>query len=133
MLSVTQAAELLHVSSTRVRALIANGVLPAQKVGNAWVIREEDVQDRLASNPGSGRPRNSSRQEKAVQDDLRAEKTEAESLHGIYDMCKKTFSQRPSASAIASAESPEEASFYLTLADFFLQQEQRKLIDQGVY
>ena len=43
MLSVVESAEILQVTPTRVRALIAQGALPAQKVGRTWTLREEDV------------------------------------------------------------------------------------------
>lgn len=46
MLSVVESAEILQVTPTRVRALIAQGALPAQKVGRTWTLREEDVMQR---------------------------------------------------------------------------------------
>ena len=51
MLSTVEAAKLLGVSSIRVRNLIYDGALPAQKVGRSWVLREEDVMARLARQP----------------------------------------------------------------------------------
>ena len=58
MLSVAQSAELLNVSPTRVRALIASGLLPAEKAGRAWVLREEDVMQRASLHARPGRPSN---------------------------------------------------------------------------
>ena len=48
MLSVVESAERLGVSPARVRALIKAGQLPACKSGRAWVLREEDVLERVA-------------------------------------------------------------------------------------
>lgn len=55
MLSVVESAEILQVTPTRVRALIAQGALPAQKVGHTWTLREEDVMQRAATRPSAGR------------------------------------------------------------------------------
>lgn len=57
MLSVTESARILGVSTARVRALIAKGVLPAEKAGRAWLLREEDVMQRLSQHAKAGRPR----------------------------------------------------------------------------
>ena len=54
MLSVVESAEILQVTPTRVRALIAQGALPAQKVGRTWTLREEDVMQRAATRPSAG-------------------------------------------------------------------------------
>lgn len=51
MLSVTESAAILDISPSRVRALIAQGQLPAQKVGNAWILKEEDVMQRITERP----------------------------------------------------------------------------------
>ena len=55
MLSVLEVSELLNVSSRRVRALIADGRIPAQLVGKTWAIRNEDIA-LLPRNRPSGRP-----------------------------------------------------------------------------
>ena len=57
MLSVAESAEQLGVSPARVRALIKDGRLPAVKNGREWVLREEDVLQRLMEHPRAGRPR----------------------------------------------------------------------------
>lgn len=41
--SVSQAAEMLGVSRQRVLAIIASGLLPAQRLGHAWMIKRRDV------------------------------------------------------------------------------------------
>ena len=57
MLSVGESARQLGVSPSRVRALIKEGRLPAAKNGREWMIREEDVLQRLMASPRAGRPR----------------------------------------------------------------------------
>lgn len=55
---VGEAAERLGVSAQRVRAMIAAGDLPAERVGHAWVINEADVarpRRRSAGRPMSAR------------------------------------------------------------------------------
>ena len=54
MLTVKQAAEILGVHRSRVRVLIREGRLPAQKVGRDWIILKPDlelVQDRKPGRP----------------------------------------------------------------------------------
>ncbi|MBN2922667.1 MAG: helix-turn-helix domain-containing protein, partial [Bifidobacterium sp.] len=67
MLSVSECAQILGVSTARVRQLIASGSLEATKVGRSWVLPEVAVYDRLLKNPSSGRPSSSS-------DDLHSER-----------------------------------------------------------
>lgn len=55
LLSATEAGERLGVTANRVRALIAAGRLPAQKIGRDYVINERDL--RLVQNRKPGRPR----------------------------------------------------------------------------
>jgi excisionase family DNA binding protein len=43
MISTTQAARLLGVTPGRVVQHIAAGLLPAQKIGNSWVLDPADV------------------------------------------------------------------------------------------
>ena len=47
MLSVEESARMLGISGARVRKLIADGLLPATKVGRSWTIEEAAVMDRL--------------------------------------------------------------------------------------
>jgi len=57
-LSTKEAAYLLDVNVSRVRQLIADGALPAEKRGRDWWIREQDVRAYLALPRGKpGRPR----------------------------------------------------------------------------
>lgn len=56
LLSANEAANILGVHHSRVRVLIREGRLPAQKVGRAWVILEKDLEKVKIRKPG--RPRN---------------------------------------------------------------------------
>ncbi len=54
LLSVVESAEILGVNRQRVQALISEGRLPAEKIGNSYVIREADLE--LVKNRKPGRP-----------------------------------------------------------------------------
>ncbi len=43
MLSVSQSADILKITPSRVRALIKNGSLHASKAGRIWLLEEKDV------------------------------------------------------------------------------------------
>lgn len=47
--TVESAAELLATDATTVRALIDEGRIPAAKIGRAWVMMEDDLQDYLTA------------------------------------------------------------------------------------
>ncbi len=131
MLSVSECAQILGVSTARVRQLIASGSLEATKVGRSWVLPEAAVYDRLLKNPSSGRPSSSS-------DDLHSERmaSSAESrcdLPRLFEECKKAFSFCVPLDVLQSAKTQEEADFYIELSDFFLRQKQRELVKRGVY
>ena len=57
MLTVKQAAVMLGITDVRVRKLISDGILPAEKFGNTWSLSEQAVTDRIAAKPHNGRPR----------------------------------------------------------------------------
>lgn len=145
MLSVAESAQILQVSSTRVRALIKAGGLPAVKVGRAWCVREEDVLGRLSKRPKRGRPRASGtaaggfRAENGLGcgtsggEDLSQGADFSEKAHELYLSCKECFGSFPSSDLVEGARSHEEASFYMAVADFFLQQKQSRLVAEGVY
>ena len=131
MLSVSECAQILGVSTARVRQLIANGSLEATKVGRSWVLPEAAVYDRLLKNPSSGRPSSSS-------DDLHSERmtSSAESrcdLPRLFEECKKAFSFCVPLDVLQSAKTQEEADFYIELSDFFLRQKQRELVKRGAF
>jgi len=54
ILSTLEAAEKLKVSAIRVRQLIREGRLPAQKVGRDYIIQEKDLA--LVADRHNGRP-----------------------------------------------------------------------------
>ncbi len=54
LLSTVEAAESLGVNRQRVQALITEGRLPAQKIGNSYVIKESDLE--LVKDRKTGRP-----------------------------------------------------------------------------
>lgn len=54
LLSSKEVAEKLGVSLRRVQALITSGRLPAQKIGNSYVVNEKDVE--LVTERTAGRP-----------------------------------------------------------------------------
>jgi excisionase family DNA binding protein len=54
-LSVPEASTQLGVNESRVRALLASGQLPGDKLGGRWVVSQEGVQERLRLPKGRGR------------------------------------------------------------------------------
>lgn len=44
LISTKEASEKLGLSIRRVQALITSGRLPAQKIGNSFVVREKDLE-----------------------------------------------------------------------------------------
>ena len=127
MLSVVESAEILQVTPTRVRALIAQGALPAQKVGRTWTLREEDVMQRAATRPSAGRPRKADVPSPA--DDSKPHAAASE----LYRACKDHLAACPSAAEIAAIDDPEQAAFRIAVAYFFLQRKQSELVRQGVF
>jgi excisionase family DNA binding protein len=55
LISAKQAAEILGVHHSRVRVLIKEKRLPAQKIGGAWIIKEKDLE--LVKDRKPGRPK----------------------------------------------------------------------------
>ncbi len=54
LISTKEAAEKLELSVRRIQALITSGRLPAQKIGNSYVVQEKDlalVRDRTTGRP----------------------------------------------------------------------------------
>ena len=56
LLSIPEAAEELRLHPSRVRALAAQGALPAIKIGNRWAVDRVAVARRLQGEHGAGRP-----------------------------------------------------------------------------
>ena len=134
MLSVAESAEMLGVSAARVRELIAQGLLPAQKVGRSWVLREADVVARMDARPRPGRPAGAAGRQGADEldgDDARAAGSRC--IHELYEACRAQCEFRPSMAELESLQSDEERAFRLALSDFFLRQKQHELVRRGVY
>ncbi len=56
LISSKEAAERLGLSLRRVQALITDGRLPAQKIGNSYVVNEKDlelVKERIPGRPSA--------------------------------------------------------------------------------
>ena len=111
-------------------ALAVHALPPASARGRAWVLREEDVLERVAVHPRAGRPSAASR---FARGSAHREPTEAGAPHGLYRECRALFSHVPTAAMMAQAQSQEEAAFYMAVSDFFLQQRQAQLVKEGVF
>lgn len=145
MLSVSESAERLGVSPARVRALIKAERLAAVKNGREWVLREEDVLQRLAQRPRAGRPKAADVDDAAFDSDIALQAglafgrcaasstCDAARLHGLYEECRKAFCCVPTSKMLTGAESHEEAAFYMAVADFFLRRRQAELVKVGIY
>ncbi|MBQ9042555.1 MAG: helix-turn-helix domain-containing protein [Eggerthellaceae bacterium] len=127
MLSVKEAAEKLGVSGARIRALLKSGQLEGRKIGNAWAISEQSVAKRKQANAHPGRPAADPPRQymRAIPD--------VEAAHRIYDEAAEVLVGCYNAAFLDQARTPQEQAFWIRVADFFLQQEQRKLVDEGVY
>lgn len=136
MLSVGESARRLGVSPSRVRALIKEGRLPAAKNGREWMLREEDVLQRLMASPRAGRPCVGVADAPAEHSQGSAAAARAEAVacaHDLYDACRHAFGRLPPTEVMEAARCQEEASFYMAVFDFFLQQRQRELVKEGVF
>ena len=127
MLTVKQAADLLCVTQARVRNMIYDGILPAEKFGSNWSIPDAAVIERVALKPKRGRPK------KGADKNSNATSNNAEVVHYLYQECKHNLSLGYDIDVLNQLKPPEERDFFITLADFFLQQKQKQLIDEGIF
>jgi excisionase family DNA binding protein len=127
MLSVAEAAKRLGVSGARVRALLKNGQLEGRKIGNAWAITERSVVERERADNQRGRPpaKPFKRYERSLPD--------IDAAHRIYDEAAHVLAGCYDAAFLDQARTPEEQAFWIRVADFFLQQKQRELVEEGVF
>lgn len=58
LISSKEAAEKLGLSIRRVQALITEGRLPAQKIGNSYIVREKDLELVRERTPGRPKSKN---------------------------------------------------------------------------
>jgi len=127
MQTVEQAAEYLGISQTRVRKMIYDGVLPAERFGRIWSIPDAAVIGRRASKPKSGRPKKDSAKDRKLTKGI------PHTVQNLYHECRNSTAYRYEIDSIMNIPTPEEKDFYIAIADFFLQQKQKELIDAGVY
>ena len=133
MVSVTQCASKLNVTPARVRTLIKSGALPATKSGGIWLIREEDVIERISRHPKAGRPPHNAPDDHADAPMLEEGPLKCRDAHAAYEACRSLFRAQPTFDLLQSASTQEEASFYVAVSDFFLQQRQAELVSRGVF
>lgn len=60
-------------------------------------------------------------------------KNTAKQIHKLYKDCRKMVENIELNDGISSAKNEEEKEFYILLCDFFLQQDQKKVIKNNVY
>ena len=131
MLSVAESAKILKVSPARVRALIKAKKLPAIKYGREWLLKREDVLQRLLTHPHAGRPKAITTKQTEASDN--EQDSMSVKAHEAYELCKEVFRHCPSGAMMSNAKSQEEASFYMAVSGFFLQEKQAELVKAGVY
>lgn len=127
MLSTKEAADKLGITEVRVRALLEKNLLDGTKVGRTWVVSEESVEARIRQKPRAGRP--------PKQKELEPQENpfDIEKAHQLYLDCKETLSGIFDARFLDQAQTKEEEAFYVTVATFFLQENQKRLIKEGVF
>lgn len=134
MLSTAQAAERLGITSVRVRDLLNEGKLKGERIGRSWVVYGDSVDERLCSAPRAGRPlKKDDPVSGIVSVESGSPDGEAEGLHELYRRCEDLLAGGYDAKLFRMAKSEKESRFYASVADFFLQEKQRELIEAGVY
>lgn len=128
MFTVSEAAQILNISQTRVRQLAAQGALQGEKAGRSWLLEEASVMNRVAIKPKVGRPNAKS----SSMDNEPNEKVLKE-LHGLYLEGKRLLGTKDPSFALLQKMEEEEASFLMAVSDFFLQQKQLELVSKGVF
>ncbi|HIW76129.1 MULTISPECIES: helix-turn-helix domain-containing protein [Gordonibacter] len=127
MLSTKEAADRLGITEVRVRALLEKNLLEGTKVGRTWVVSEESVEARIRQKPRAGRP--PKQKEVEPQDNP----FDIEKAHQLYLDCKETLSGIFNGNFLNQAQTKEEEAFFVTVATFFLQEKQKRLIEEGVF
>lgn len=132
MLNTKEAARKLGISETRIRTLLNNGQLEGVKIGRTWLVSEESIEARRKSNVKAGRPRKTLERSSSPSENPRnAQKPPL--AHILYLECKQALSGGFRSETLKQAQSAEEERFYVTVANFFLQEKQRELVEQGVF
>ena len=126
MLTVKEAAERLKVTPERVRNMIYSGVMPAEKFGSNWSIPGYAVEQRLASMPQRGRPKKFPPKENISYHVVALNRS-------MYEECREYQSKYGEIQNIMLLENDEEREFFIMQWNFFLQQKQKILVEQGVF
>lgn len=127
-LSTKQSAQELGISQTRVRELLASGKLKGKRVGRSWVVDAASVYARSAESPAPGRPARGNVPKAAL-----GTLAKGAAAHELYLQCKELLSTGYMQEFFNDSHSAEEQRFYASVANFFLQEKQRQLIEQGVF
>ncbi|MDO4502222.1 MAG: helix-turn-helix domain-containing protein [Coriobacteriia bacterium] len=133
MLTVSQSAKILGVTPSRVRALIADGKLPAEKAGGVWLLNETDVVARLQSAPTGGRPRKEDPAEFAPRDWGRVDEEKIRRIRALYAEARELLLPLITVDESAALGDYEIQRFASAVSDFFLQRKQEELIQKGVF
>ncbi|WP_139651737.1 helix-turn-helix domain-containing protein [Raoultibacter phocaeensis] len=128
MFTVKDTACELGVTEARVRAMLSSGILEGEKVGRMWFVYERSVQRRKALNPHAGRPRNSETHPRA-----NVSNADVRAARNLYRECEDLLAGCYDARFLDAAASDREERFYVHVANFFLQEKQRELIEHGVF
>ena len=126
MFTTKEAAAYLGISEQRVRKMLASGQLVGGKLGRAWMVSENSVQQRKREGVHAGRPKKQQAPYSPVLPD-------AEAAHRIFEEAQHVLGGCYSAAFLDLARSPQEQEFWIRTADLLLQQRQRELIAQGAY
>ncbi len=126
MLDVRESARRLGVSEARVRTMLKDGVLEGVKIGRTWAVSERSVAQRTRDGAHPGRPSKRQAPYKPAMPDVDA-------AHRIYDEAQRVLAGCYDADFLKLARTPEEREFWVCTADCFLQQQQRSLIEAGVF
>ena len=129
MLSTKEAAERLDISEVRVRALLEKHLLEGTKVGRTWVVSEQSVEARLRRNPRPGRPPKQSQNNSTAN----VSSFDIEKARKLYQECRETLSGTFNADFLNQAQTKEEEAFYVAVSTSFLQEQQKRLIEQGEF
>lgn len=127
MLTVKQAACELNVTEARVRALLSDGLLEGEKAGRMWLVHERSVESRKALKPSAGRPCKHHMQ-KAKPSAIDTSRTRR-----LYEECEALLAGCYDSHFLDAAASDREERFYVHVANFFLQEKQRELIERGAF
>lgn len=129
MLSSSEAADELGVTSVRIRELLDEGRLDGFRASRSRYVWRSSVERRKAEAPGAGRPKGAAVPASAAPD-VSQDAFEAVA-HGLYEQCEGMFAGRYDVRLLQSACDGRERRFFAHVSDFFLQERQRELVEEG--